>query len=378
MGKRDQKKRALIPGYRHTAPRNPFGATTNADTEISILPGAKKPRSSVESTEATRAVEADREIRELDEQVLAERIQELRRKRRAILLAHNYQIPVIQDLADFVGDSLELSREAAKTDALLIVFCGVHFMAETAAILCPEKKVLIPDPEAGCSLAEMITAEQVRKWKAAHPDGVVVAYINTNADVKAEVDYCCTSSNAVKVVAAIPEDKEILFVPDMFLGLYIERMTGRKLHLWLGECHVHAGIRPENIHAIWQQHPEADLLLHPECGCISQCMLSVAEGELPKERTHILSTGGMVRHARSCPSRVDLVGTEVGLLHRLRKENPGKKFIPIREDAVCEYMKTITLAKVYRSLRDLVYEVRVPGPVASRARKAIHRMMENV
>ncbi len=348
------------------------------NSALSTVAVPRKPRPSVLETEATRVVETDEEIRHLNEGDLVARIRQLKRERAALLLAHNYQIPPIQDLADFVGDSLQLSQEAAKTAAPLIVFCGVHFMAETAAILCPDKTVLIPDPEAGCSLAAMVTADQVRKWRAEHPGAVIVAYVNTDAEVKAEVDYCCTSSNAVKVIQAIPPERPILFLPDFFLGLYVQRMTGRKLHLWLGECHVHAGIGAEDITAMWAKHPEADLLLHPECGCVSQCMFALAEGEPPSDRTLILGTGGMVRHARTCQAPVDLVGTEIGLLHRLRKENPAKEFIPIREDAVCEYMKTITLPKVYRALRDLVYEVRVAEPVAGRARRAIERMMEIV
>jgi quinolinate synthetase A subunit len=229
-------------------------------TAISTVDPGWKPRSSVEETEATRAVEADGEIRTLDDRALIERIHELRREREAIILSHNYQIPEIQDLADFVGDSLQLSQQAAQTDAPLIAFCGVHFMAETAAVLCPDKTVLIPDREAGCSLAQMCPVDLLRKWKADHPDVVVVAYINTTAEVKAEADYCCTSSNAVKVFQAIPPDREILFLPDMFLGLYLERVTGRKVHLWLGECHVHAGIRSEDIHSTWERYPDAHLL----------------------------------------------------------------------------------------------------------------------
>jgi len=306
---------------------------------------------------------------------LVEGVDVLRRERDAVILAHNYQVPVIQDLADFVGDSLQLSQQAAATDKSLVVFCGVQFMAETAAVLCPDKRVLIPDPDAGCSLAATAPVEQVRAWKAEHPGAVVVAYVNTDAAVKAEADFCCTSSNAVKVVQSIPEEREILFLPDMFLGLYVERMAGRNLHLWLGECHVHAGIRSEDVSALMDVHPGADLLLHPECGCISQCLYAIAEGELPADRTFVLSTGGMVKHARACTSSVDLVGTEVGMLHRLRKEAPDKTFIPLKADAICEYMKTITLPKLYRALRDDVYEVTVPEPTASRARLAIERMM---
>ena len=332
-------------------------------------------RPSVLDTAASRVVSTDAEIVGLSDTELVERIDALRSQRSAVILAHNYQIPPIQDLADFVGDSLQLSQQAAATEAPLIVFCGVHFMAETAALLCPDKRVLIPDREAGCSLAATVTAEELRAWKAEHPGAVVVAYVNTDADVKAEADYCCTSTNAVGVVQSIPEDREVLFLPDMFLGLYIERMAGRKLHLWLGECHVHAGIRSEDVTALMDAHPQADLLLHPECGCVSQCLFAVAEGELPEDRTFVLSTGGMVRHARECAAAVDLVGTEVGLLHRLRTENPQKRFVPLREDAICEYMKTITLPKLYRALRDDVYEVTVPEPTASKARASIERMM---
>jgi quinolinate synthase len=320
-------------------------------------------------------VEADAELSALSERELVAGIDWLRRERDAVILAHNYQIPAVQDLADFVGDSLQLSQQAAATDKPLIVFCGVHFMAETAALLCPQKRVLIPDAEAGCSLAATAPVEQVREWKAEHPGAVVVAYVNTDAAVKAEADYCCTSTNAVKVVRSIPPDREILFLPDLFLGLYIEHMAGRKLHLWLGECHVHAGIRSEDVMSLMDANPGADLLLHPECGCISQCMFAVAEGELPANRTFVLSTGGMVQHVRDCRATVDLVGTEVGMLHRLRKEAPGKTLIPLKADAVCEYMKTITLPKLYRALRDDIYEVAVPEPIASRARLAIDRMM---
>jgi len=344
--------------------------------ETDLLPVKQRP--SVADTEATRAVEQDEEIRNMTEEQLIEGINRLRKERNAIILAHNYQLPVIQDLADFVGDSLELSRQAAQTDADVIVFCGVHFMAETAAILCPDKKVLIPDPEAGCSLAATVTAEQVRRWKERHPDAIVVAYINTTAEVKAEADYCCTSANAVKVVQALPPDREILFLPDMFLGAYVQQMTGRRMYLWPGECHVHAGIRPEHIQGLFDRYPDADLLLHPECGCISQCMYALAEGELPADRTFVYSTSGMVRHVRTSPVPTHLVATEVGILHRMCKEAPHKRFVPVKEDAICEYMKTITLPKVYRSLRDMVYEVTVSPEIADRARRAIERMLEIV
>jgi len=332
-------------------------------------------RTSVAHTGATAAIEADDEIREMSEADLIAGIDRLRRERDAVILAHNYQIAPIQDLADIVGDSLELSRQASGVHGSTIVFCGVHFMAETAAILSPDKKVLIPDYEAGCSLAASVTAEQVRAWKAEHPGAIIVAYVNTDADVKAEVDYCCTSANAVEIVKSIPEDREILFLPDMFLGLFVERMSGRKLHLWLGECHVHAGFRPEDVAKSLDENPEAELLLHPECGCVSQCMYALAEGDLPASRTHILGTGGMVRHLGVSEAPVYFVGTEVGMLHRLEKIAPDKSFIPLREDAICEYMKTITLPKVYRALRDDVYEVTVPPDIADRARLAIERMI---
>ena len=329
-------------------------------------------------TAAGRAVDADAEIARMSEADLFDGIEGLRRDREAVILAHNYQIPAIQDLADFVGDSLQLAQQAAATDAGLIVFCGVHFMAETAAILCPDQRVLIPDPEASCSLAESVTADGVRAWKADHPGAAVVAYVNTSAAVKAEVDYCCTSSNARQVIDSIPADQEILFLPDRFLGLYLQSVTGRRLHLWPGECHVHAAIGPADIDALFDRHPGADLLLHPECGCVSQCLWRLAEGELPAERTFVLSTGGMVRHARDCRRPVDLVGTETGMLHRLHQTNPAKTFVPLREDAVCSYMKTITVAKLYRSLRDDVYPVTVPEAMARDARRAIERMLERV
>lgn len=333
---------------------------------------------SVAYTEATRAVDQDEEIQSMTEEELIEGINRLRKERNAIILAHNYQLPVIQDLADFVGDSLELSRKAAQSDADVIVFCGVHFMAETAAILCPDKKVLIPDLEAGCSLAATATAEQVHRWREKHPNAIVVAYINTTAEVKAEADYCCTSANAVKVVQALPPDREILFLPDMFLGAYVMGVTGRKMYLWPGECHVHAGIRLDNIQDLFDRYPDADLLLHPECGCISQCMYALAEGKLPVDRTFIYSTSGMVRHVVNSPNPTHLIATEIGILHRMRKEAPRKLFVPVKEDAICEYMKTITLPKVYRSLRDMVYEVTVPPDIAERARKSIERMLEIV
>jgi quinolinate synthase len=303
-----------------------------------------------------------------DVAALQEEIRELARERDAVILAHNYQVPSVQDVADYVGDSLGLSRAAAATDASAIVFCGVHFMAETASILSPDKTVLIPDLRAGCSLAASITAEQLLDWKAQHPGAVVVSYVNTTAEVKAESDYCCTSGNAKAVIEAIPRDKEILFLPDVFLGLWLEKVTGRKLHIWMGECHVHAGIRPEDVER-WASVPDAELLVHPECGCASQAM-AFANG-----RTHILSTEGMVDFAKASEKDRFLVATETGILHRLNKEAPGKRFEPVNENAVCVFMKMITLRKVRDALRDWKYEVKVEPEIAARARGAIDRMV---
>jgi quinolinate synthase len=300
---------------------------------------------------------------------LQDEVRALARERGAVILAHNYQVPEVQDVADYVGDSLGLSRQAAAADADAIVFCGVHFMAETAAILCPEKTVLIPDPDAGCSLAASITADQLRDWKAQHPGAVVVSYVNTTAEVKAESDYCCTSGNAKAVIEAIPDDREILFLPDMFLGIWLERVTGRKLTIWLGECHVHAGIRPADIERWQADAPDAELLVHPECGCASQCMA------FGNERTHILSTEGMVDFARRSDKKRFLVATEVGILHRLNREAPGKTFEAVSERAICQYMKMITLEKLRDSLRDWRHQVRVPPETAARARLAIERMV---
>jgi quinolinate synthase len=298
---------------------------------------------------------------------MQDEVQALARERGAVILAHNYQLPEVQDVADYVGDSLGLSRQAAATDAAAIVFCGVHFMAETAKILSPEKTVLIPDLDAGCSLAASITVEQLRQWKAQNPGAVVVSYVNTTAEVKAETDYCCTSGNATAVIEAIHPDKEILFLPDMYLGLWLEKVTGRKLKIWLGECHVHAGIRPQDID-LWTGS-DAELLVHPECGCASQCMA------FGNERTHILSTEGMINFAKRSPKRQFLVATETGILHRLHKEAPDKKFQAVSERAICKYMKMITLEKLRDSLRDWKYDVTVEPQTAKRARRAIERMV---
>ena len=305
---------------------------------------------------------------------LQERVRDWKQKRNAVILAHNYQLPEVQDIADFVGDSLGLSQAAARTDCPVIVFCGVHFMAETAAILCPDKKVLLPDMGAGCSLADTATAEQLRAWKAKHPGAVVVSYVNTTAEVKAESDYCCTSSNAVKVVQAIPPDREILFLPDMYLGAYVRSVTGRDVHLWLGECHVHAGIRPDTIAAMREAHPQAEMLVHPECGCTTSFLYYQACGDMPG-KTYICSTEGMVRHVGQSPASEFIVATETGILHRMRQEAPLKTFYPAREEAVCQYMKKITLEKVLRSLEEEVYQVTVPPEIAQKAKGAIDRMV---
>ncbi|HEX4521767.1 MAG TPA: quinolinate synthase NadA [Gaiellaceae bacterium] len=305
----------------------------------------------------------------LDVQTLAEEVRALARERDAVILAHNYQLPEVQDVADFVGDSLGLSREAAATDASTILFCGVHFMAETAAILSPEKTVLIPDLRAGCSLASSIDAASLREWKARHPGAVVVSYVNTTAEVKAESDFCCTSGNARAVIESIPADREILFLPDMYLGLWLERVTGRKLKIWLGECHVHAGIRPADIERWQDDAPDAELLVHPECGCASQAMA------FGNERTHVLSTEAMVDFARSSEKDKFVVATETGIIHRLNREVPEKQFVAAREAAVCRFMKMITLEKARDSLRDLKHVVAVEPEIAARARGAIDRMV---
>ncbi|MGD0019931.1 MAG: quinolinate synthase NadA [Candidatus Limnocylindrales bacterium] len=296
-------------------------------------------------------------------------IRRLARERDAVILAHSYERPEVQDVAHHVGDSLMLSRLAASATQSTIVFCGVAFMAETAKILSPHKTVLLPDLAAGCSLADSITADQLRQWKAEHPGAAVVSYVNTTAAVKAESDYCCTSSNARAVIEAIPRDREILFLPDMFLGLWLERVTGRKLTIWLGECHVHAGIRAEDVERRRREEPGADLLVHPECGCTSQVI------EAAGDQAHILSTEGMVTYAERSKADSFLVATEIGILHRLALKAPGKRFVPVNREAVCQYMKLITLEKVRDSLRDGVHAIEVPADVAARARLALERMI---
>ncbi|MBC7894453.1 MAG: quinolinate synthase NadA [Cytophagaceae bacterium] len=307
---------------------------------------------------------------------LALRIRELAKARQAVVLAHNYERPEVQDVADFVGDSLGLSREAARTDAEVIVFCGVHFMAETAAILSPKKTVLLPDLAAGCSLADTITADQLREWKAQHPGAVVVAYVNTTAAVKAESDYCCTSGNAVEVVESIDADKDILFLPDFFLGAHVRRMTGRKnIHVWQGECHVHAGITPQSLSRQRTEHPGAEVLVHPECGCATNVVEAVSAGAIPSDGVHILSTEGMIKRPGVSDASAFIIATETGILHRLRRANPDKTFIAASDRAECQYMKMTTLPKVLRSLEHLEHRITVPEDVAQRARLALERMV---
>jgi len=304
------------------------------------------------------------------------RIKELAAERNAVILAHNYERAEVQDVADFVGDSLGLSREAAKTKADIIVFCGVHFMAETAAILSPNKMVLLPDLAAGCSLAATIDGNQLREWKAEHPGAVVVSYVNTTADVKAESDYCCTSGNAVEIVNSIPADTEVLFLPDMFLGAHVRRVTGRRnMHVWMGECHVHAGIDPEHINHQRSLHPGAEFLIHPECGCATSAVEAVSAGDVDPEGVQILSTEGMINRPRISDADEFIVATEVGILHRLRRENPTKKFFPASELAVCAFMKVTTLPKVLRSLERLQHHITVDPETSDRARGAIERMI---
>ncbi len=307
---------------------------------------------------------------------LQRRIQALAKERRAVILAHNYQRPEVQDVADFVGDSLGLSREAARTDAEVIVFCGVHFMAETAAILSPSRTVLLPDLAAGCSLAATIDAEQLRDWKGEHPGAVVVSYVNTSAEVKAESDYCCTSGNAVEIVNSIPADREILFLPDMFLGAHVRRVTGREnIRVWMGECHVHAGIDPENIRLQRKMHPDAEFLIHPECGCATSVVEAVSAGDIDPEGVHILSTEGIIKRSGESSADTFIIATEVGILHRLRKAHPDKTFFAANERASCAYMKVTTLPKVLGALERLEHRITVPEDVAARARLAIERMV---
>ena len=308
--------------------------------------------------------------------MLKDEVLRLKKEKDVVILAHNYQIPEVQDVADFVGDSLGLSRQAAKVKQKTILFCGVHFMAETAAIVSPDKRVLIPDLEAGCSLSDSITVDQLRKWKKEHPDAISVGYVNTTAEIKSELDYCCTSSNAVNVVNAIPKEKEILFLPDMFLGSYVAKITGRKnMQIWAGECHVHAGITPDHVEKKLAELKNAEFVVHPECSCTTPMMYDIASGRYKNHQVQILSTEGMMNHVSKSDSQQFVVATETGILYRMRQQNPEKTFIPASENAECEYMKMITLDKVYRSLYDEKYEVKVSKRIADKARLAIERML---
>ena len=305
----------------------------------------------------------------------AAEVRRLAEARNAVILAHNYQVPWVQDVADHVGDSLALSRLAARSDAEVIVFCGVHFMAETAKLLAPDRTVLLPDLGAGCSLADTITAQDVQKWRQEHPDGMVVAYVNTSAAVKAESDICCTSSNAVEVVASLPEDSEVLFLPDMFLGQHVARRTGRKIDIWMGECHVHAAISPADLRGKIAEHPRSELFIHPECGCTTSALWLADTGDFPKERTHVLSTAGMVKAAQELGDGHALVATETGILHQLRQANPKGRFEAVSPRAECRFMKMTTPERLLNCLREGVYEIEVDEDVANRARLAVQRMI---
>lgn len=312
----------------------------------------------------------------VQETSLKNEILRLKKEKDVVILAHNYQIPDVQDIADFTGDSLGLSRQAAKVSQKTILFCGVHFMAETAAIICPEKKVLIPDLQAGCSLSDSITVEELRNWKKQHPDAITVGYVNTTAEIKSELDYCCTSANAVNVVKAIPDDKEILFLPDMFLGSYVAKVTGRKnMFIWAGECHVHAGITPEDITKKLDSMQDAEFLIHPECSCTTPMMYDVASGSFDNRKVSILSTEGMLNHVHNSKAKSFVVATETGILYKMRQQNPDKTFIPASEKAECQYMKLITLKKVYDALVQEKNQVVVPKEIADKARLAIERML---
>jgi quinolinate synthase len=367
---------------RHDGPLDPYRERLDPYRERGGDGGGETMNLPMAPTRAPAALSAE-EIVTLKAEVRA-----LAAERGAVILAHNYQVPEVQDVADYVGDSLGLSRRAAAADGEVIVFCGVHFMAETASILCPEKTVLIPDLDAGCSLAASIDSEQLAAWRAEFPEGVVVMYVNTTAEVKALTDYCCTSANAVEVVRHIydthGQDTEILFGPDMWLGAYVEKELGRRMHVWDGECHVHAGIRPADIEATRAEHPGADFLIHPECGCSTSVMEYVAAGDVASEGVHMLSTGGMLKYAerlgqpsgeaRAAP-RQAVVATEVGMLYPLQMAAPDVEFIPANAEASCQYMKMITLPKVRDALRDIKYEVKVPEEIAVRARIPIDRMV---
>jgi quinolinate synthase len=307
---------------------------------------------------------------------LKDEILRLKKEKDVVILAHNYQIPDVQDVADFTGDSLGLSKKAATVSQKTILFCGVNFMAETAAIISPQKTVLLPDLEAGCSLSDSITVDELRNWKKQHPGAIAVGYVNTTAEIKAELDYCCTSSNAVNVVKAIPDDRDILFLPDMFLGSYVAKMTGRKnMHIWAGECHVHAGITPEDITKKLNSMKDTEFVIHPECGCTTPLMYDVADGSFDDQKVSILSTEGMLNHVKKSNTKNFVVATETGILYRMKKDNPDKTFIPASEKAECQYMKMITLEKVYDALVHEKNIVTVPKVIADKARLAIDRML---
>ncbi len=311
-----------------------------------------------------------------DTSKLTEEILRLKKEKDVVILAHNYQIPEIQDVADFTGDSLGLSRQAAKVDQKTILFCGVHFMAETAAIISPHKKVLVPDLQAGCSLSDSITLDELKNWKKLHPGAIAVGYVNTTAEIKSELDYCCTSSNAINVVKAIPKDKEILFLPDMFLGSYVAKMTGRKnMHIWAGECHVHAGITPDDVNKKLDSMKEAEFVIHPECSCTTPMLYDLASGSFDDKKVSILSTEGMLNHVHDSKAKNFVVATETGILYRMKKQNPDKNFLPASEKAECQYMKMNTMKKVFDSLVEDKYEVTVPAEIAKKARLAIDRML---
>ena len=310
-------------------------------------------------------------------QELTREILRLKKETDTIILAHNYQISQVQDVADYVGDSLGLARLAASTNHSTILFCGVHFMAETAAIISPKKRVLIPDLNAGCSLSDSITVDDLCKWKTRHPNAVTVGYVNTTATIKAELDYCCTSSNAVSVVNAIPRTREILFLPDMFLGAYVAKKTGRNnIRIWAGECHVHAGITPEDVTSKLDSMPNAEFLVHPECSCTTPMLYDIASGEYGSQQTSILSTEGMMRRAAESKATNFVVATEVGMIYRLAKQNPQKNFVPATSKAECQYMKMINLQNVHDSLLYSKYVVKVPAKTAIKARRAIQRMLD--
>ena len=307
---------------------------------------------------------------------LKDEILRLKKEKDVVILAHNYQIPEVQDVADFTGDSLGLSRQAAKVPQKTILFCGVNFMAETAAIISPQKKVILPDLEAGCSLSDSITVDELRNWKKQHPGAIAVGYVNTTAEIKAELDYCCTSSNAVNVVKAIPEDKEILFLPDMFLGSFVSKMTGRKnIYVWAGECHVHAGITPDDVQKKLDSMSNAEFVVHPECSCTTPMLHDIAAGSYEGRKVEILSTEGMMKHVTKSNAKQFVVATETGILYRMRQQNPGKTFVAASDKAECQYMKMITPEKVRDSLLEDKYKVTVPKETADKARLAIERML---